>query len=145
MPKLNKADVGSQPSGASVAKLPFGKDAMPAAPAEPDLEDVADPVSADKAAIPSTSDAAYAKLNTQLAELYALLPAKTALVIFSGHGDPREMSKLSAKKNRFDRLWKTVKPHEITAEDRWMEEDDRNLQAEVDKCRLAASFFCVKG
>jgi len=86
----------------------------------------------------------HSTLNTQLAKLHASLPPLTALIIFTGHSDPRLMSTLSAKKAKFDKLWKTVKQSEIKQEDRWMESDDRRLVDEVERCRFGLSFYCVK-
>ena len=40
-------------------------------------------------------------LNDQLTQLYAALPARTALVLFTGHGDPRRMAALNARKAAF--------------------------------------------
>lgn len=77
-------------------------------------------------------------------KLHASLPPLTALIIFSGHGDPQEMSKLSAKKANYDRLFKTIKQSEIESADRWMADDDRRLGDEVEKCRAGLSFYCVK-
>lgn len=54
------------------------------------------------------------------------------------------MARLTAKKAKFDRLWKTVKQSEIAREDRWMEEDDRKLVDEVERCRAGLSFYCMK-
>ena len=56
----------------------------------------------------------------------------------------QEMARLAAKKAKFDRLWKTVKQSEIVGDDRWMEEDDRRLLDEVERCRAGLSFYCIK-
>ncbi|BGP19018.1 hypothetical protein JCM10213_009273 [Rhodosporidiobolus nylandii] len=103
--------------------------APPAAPSPPSPEPIA---------------AAFTALNDRLTKLHAALPPLTALVVFTGHGDPQEMSRLSAKKAKFDRLWKTVKQSEIADEDRWMESDDRKLLDEVERARWGLSFFAVK-
>ncbi|GEM09292.1 RNA exonuclease 1 [Rhodotorula toruloides] len=87
---------------------------------------------------------AYTALNKRLQALHAALPPLTALIVFTGHSSPLEMSRLTAKKANFDRLWKTIKQSEIRDEDRWMEHDDRQLLEEVEKCRWGLSFFCVK-
>lgn len=115
------------------------------------------PLAADGALTPSLPDsatsgtpppadtlAAHASFNARLSALHAALPPLTALVLFTGHGDPREMARLTAKKAKFDRLWKTVKQSEIAREDRWMEEDDRKLVDEVERCRAGLSFYCMK-
>jgi len=86
----------------------------------------------------------YSNLNQQLTKLHNSLPPLTALIIFTGHSDPRAMVQLQAKKLRFDQLWKTVKQSEISLEDRWMESDDRKLLDEVERCRFGLSFYCVK-
>lgn len=88
--------------------------------------------------------ALHATINSRLTTLHNALPPLTALVIFTGHSDPQAMSKLSAKKANFDRLYKTVKQSEIANEDRWLEEDDRQLADEVERCRSGLSFYCVK-
>lgn len=88
--------------------------------------------------------AAHEALNARLMTLHAALPPLTALIVFTGHGDPRLMAALASKKARFDRLWKTTKQSEIRNEDRWMESDDRNLVDEVEKCRVGLSFYAVK-
>lgn len=54
------------------------------------------------------------------------------------------MARLSAKKAHFDKLWKTIKQSDISVEERWMEEDDRNLLDQVERCRSGLSFFCIK-
>ncbi|GAA6006093.1 hypothetical protein JCM10207_000520 [Rhodosporidiobolus poonsookiae] len=111
------------PPGAVPAPAP------PAEPTPPAPEDIA---------------AAFSSLNARLTKLHASLPPLTALIVFNGHGDPLEMSRLSAKKAKFDRLWKTVKQSEISDADRWMESDDRKLLDEVERARWGLSFFCVK-
>lgn len=86
----------------------------------------------------------YSNLNSQIASIHASLPPLTALIIFTGHSDPKEMSRLTAKKAKFDRLFKEIKLSEISSEDKWMSEDDRKLGDEVERCRAGLSFYCVK-
>ncbi|GAA6060288.1 hypothetical protein JCM10212_002929 [Sporobolomyces blumeae] len=104
-------------------------DAPPAAPVEPSDTEIS---------------AAQSKLSAHLAQLHASLPPLTALIVFTGHSDPRKMSALAAKKAKFDRLWKTTPQSQIADEDRWMESDDRQLVDEVERCRFGLSFYCVK-
>lgn len=141
---------GSQPSNAALGKnstnLP-GISASSTTPSTPlatdgSLTPTLDPTPSS----PSAADilAAHAELNKRLATLHAALPPLTALVVFTGHGDPKEMARLTQKKAKFDRLWKTVKQSEIEAADRWMAEDDRKLIDEVERCRMGLSFYCMK-
>jgi RNA exonuclease 1 len=123
----------SQPSTA-INKIPFRNDVI----AGNDLEDVDAPPSDAQ-----VLEEAYTKLNDQLAQLHASLPPRSALIVFTGHDDPRAMSQLMAKKTKFEQLWKNRAPSEIAAEDRWLEEEDRQLQALVEQTRVGMSFYCV--
>lgn len=87
---------------------------------------------------------AYDELNEHIRTLYQALPPRTALIIFSGHGDPRRMGELLSKKNKFDRLWKTVQPEQIAAEDKFMTAEDRELQEQVEKAKAGMAFFACK-
>ncbi|VDB86857.1 unnamed protein product [Peniophora sp. CBMAI 1063] len=51
---------------------------------------------------PPTLKEALTNLNARLAEIHAALPPRTALIVMSGHSDPREMSKLSARRLAFE-------------------------------------------
>ncbi|KAK4046506.1 para-aminobenzoate synthase, (PABA) [Microbotryomycetes sp. JL201] len=82
---------------------------------------------ADASARNEGAKAAFEQLNSHVATLHAALPPLTALIVFTGNGDPRAMSRLAAKKAKFDRLWKTVKQSEIAQEDKWMEQDDQHV------------------
>lgn len=46
----------------------------------------------------------YSTLNSNLTFLYKALPPATAFILFTGHSDPRKMSDLSKRKNRWDQL-----------------------------------------
>jgi RNA exonuclease 1 len=92
----------------------------------------------------SNVESALALLSARLNKMHAALPPLTALIIFTGHGDPQKMAQLSAKKAKFDKLWNTVKQSTIKNEDRWLAEDDRNLVDEVERCRAGLSFYCIK-
>ncbi|GAA5885123.1 hypothetical protein JCM6882_007239 [Rhodosporidiobolus microsporus] len=121
------------------AAVAAGDATPPVTPAAPPAEPAAPSPPSPKAV-----SAAFSALNSNLAKLHAALPPLTALIVFTGHGDPQEMSRLSAKKAKFDRLWKTVKQSEIADEDKWMESDDRQLLDEVERARWGLSFFCCK-
>lgn len=135
---LSPLSLGSQPTNAVLGKssttLPGIASSSETLPT-PSVPSTPSPV--DLAAI-------HSSLNTRIATLHASLPPLTALIIFTGHSDPQEMSRLASKKAKFDRLWKTVKQSEIEEEDRWMAEDDRKLGDEVERARAGLSFYCVK-
>lgn len=53
------------------------------------------------------------------------------------------MLALQARHAAWQKAFK-VKPNALTKEERWMEDDERALQAEVEKCRQGLAFFLVK-
>lgn len=98
--------------------------------------------------IPSTPDLApsLATLNTRLATLYGALPPRTALILFTGHGDPRAMSALAARKGAFEQALRLGVPaDDIEEGKRWTAADGRRLEEEVEVCRRGMLFLSVKG
>ncbi|PCH42778.1 hypothetical protein WOLCODRAFT_138067 [Wolfiporia cocos MD-104 SS10] len=94
---------------------------------------------------PADMSALLATLDTQLKQLYAALPRRTALVIFTGHSDPRKMAELNARKAVFEDALKSGK----TAEDlgkavRWTGADGRALEEEVEKAKRGLLFLGIK-
>jgi len=84
-------------------------------------------------------------LNARIRRLHDSLPANTALVIITGHGNPLPMLEMAAKRQRWERLVKTVGSFEkIEKEDRWLSEHDRLLEQYANEAREGMAFFCVK-
>jgi RNA exonuclease 1 len=89
--------------------------------------------------------ASYKQLNDNLNRIYESLPMNTAFVVLSGHSDPRLFTALTAKKNKFDSLFKTGTPiSTMPNEDKWMEQDDRALQSAVHRVREGMTFLAIK-
>ena len=99
---------------------------------------------------------ALAALDAQLRALYAALPARAALVIFTGHDDPRRMAALGARKAAFEGALKSGKGVAGAGaegaegeggqgeEVRWTSADGRALEEEVEKARRGLLFLGVK-
>ena len=84
-------------------------------------------------------------LDTQLKQLYDSFPARTALVIFTGHSDPRRMAELNARKSAFESAVRSGKNTEdLGPEARWTSADGRELEEEVAKARRGLLFLGVK-
>ncbi|KAH9813311.1 hypothetical protein DFH28DRAFT_897063 [Melampsora americana] len=83
----------------------------------------------------------YKTLSDQILKLNESLPKGTALIIFTGHDDPREMAKLNSMKSKFDQALKNGRNSD---EVKWMNSQERELMNEVEKCKLGMSFFRVK-
>ena len=92
-----------------------------------------------------STDEAYARLNEQLRAVYDALPANTAFIVMSGHNDPRKVLALSAKKSRFELLFKTgTLISSMDIDTKWSEADERAQATEVAKVREGMSFLAIK-
>ena len=84
-------------------------------------------------------------LDAQLRQLYAALPARTAVVIFTGHSDPRRMAALNARKSAFETALKMGRSvEELDGDARWTSADGRELEEEVEKAKRGLLFLGVK-
>ena len=96
-------------------------------------------------ASPEALATAQATLNTQLVTLYASLPARTAVVIFTGHSDPRRMASLNARKVAFESAIKSgKKAEEMDRSEWWSASDGRALEEEVEKAKRGLLFLGIK-
>ncbi|KAF8590757.1 ribonuclease H-like protein [Ramaria rubella] len=88
---------------------------------------------------------ALASLNTRLKTLHTALPPRTALILFSGHSDPRTMASLGQRKTKFENDVRAGRrPEEIPKEDGWTAADGRSLEEETGKARRGLAFLCLK-
>lgn len=86
-----------------------------------------------------------AALDTRLSALHAALPPRTALVLFTGHSDPRAMAALNVRKGAFEQALRLGLPAEdVTEEKRWSSADGRKLEEEVELARRGLLFLCIK-
>ncbi|KZT66208.1 ribonuclease H [Daedalea quercina L-15889] len=84
-------------------------------------------------------------MNAHLEKLYASLPPRTAVIIFTGHSDPRRMSELNARKSTFETaLRKGQSLDEVGQENWWTTVDGRELEEEVEKAKRGLLFLGVK-
>ncbi len=121
----------------------------PKATGDPSL-DAAAPAPAPTLSTPSTDpdlSTVLVTLDTHLRQLYAALPARTALVIFTGHSDPRRMAELNARKTAFEgalKMGKSVEEIASSTGTRWTSADGRELEEEVEKAKRGLLFLGVK-
>jgi len=86
-------------------------------------------------------------LNRHLQSLHDALPHRTALVIFTGHSDPRKMSLLNARKNAFEGAIKSGKGIEEVVKEMglsWTTADSRELEEAVELARRGLVFLGIK-
>lgn len=91
---------------------------------------------------PSDVGQLLAQLNHRIQTLWTSLPAATALIIYSGSGDPREMSRLQAKRQLFKKEYETKNWQFI--EDKFTDSDKQALEQAVEKARSGVAFLAVK-
>ena len=87
---------------------------------------------------------ALAKLDKHLSTLHTALPPRSALVVFTGHGDPRRMSQLQARKSAFENAirgggLKEGLPAGVT----WTMADGRELEEAVERAKRGLLFLCL--
>lgn len=85
-----------------------------------------------------------ATLDQRLKTLYASLPPRTALVVFTGHSDPRRMALLNARKTAFESAIRSGLPAEELGPDmRWSAADGRDLEEAVALAKRGLLFLGV--
>jgi RNA exonuclease 1 len=80
--------------------------------------------------------------DSNIQRLWDGLPSCTALMVISGSGDPREMSRLYAKKRTYDEELKHKKWDDINV--KWMDADQQAFTLSVDKARTGVGFVAIK-
>lgn len=84
-------------------------------------------------------------LNSHLQALHASLPSRTALIIFTGHSDPRRMAALSVRKNAFEAALRSGKlPEDLGSDMRWTAADARKLETAVELAKKGLLFLGIK-
>ncbi|KAK9467904.1 hypothetical protein V1512DRAFT_260331 [Lipomyces arxii] len=82
-------------------------------------------------------------LNTRLEQIWKALSPATALILLSGSGDPREMSRLNAMRNQFSEEFKTKKWDEVSV--KWTDTENQLLLEAAKTARSGVSFIAIKG
>lgn len=96
-------------------------------------------------ASPSSLKPIIQNLNTQLTNLHASLPTRTALVIFTGHSDPRRMTALNIRKTAFETALRSGQTAEDIGKDMWWTSNDaRELEEEVEIAKRGLLFLGIK-
>ncbi|KAI5116896.1 hypothetical protein M0805_004164 [Coniferiporia weirii] len=99
---------------------------------------------------PEDTTTAFNTLNSHLALVHASLPSRTALVVFTGHGDPRGMSALQARRAAFENALRAAgtgaggATSRLPEEVRWTSADARTLEETVERTKQGLLFLCLK-
>ncbi|KAF7981919.1 hypothetical protein HWV62_31529 [Athelia sp. TMB] len=90
---------------------------------------------------------ALATLDAHLAAIHAALPPRTALLVFTGHSDPRRMAALQTRKTAFEgrlRAGQTAETMDRDAGEWWTAQDGRDLEEEVEVAKRGLVFLGIK-
>jgi RNA exonuclease 1 len=92
---------------------------------------------------PNTSlTTATASLTRRIARIHAALPPCTAFIIYSGSGDPREMSRLQQMQTQFKREYKIKKWDELSV--KWTDVEEQALKRAAKVARDGVGFIGIK-
>lgn len=87
-------------------------------------------------------DTVTAELTNHIAHIYEQLPPCTALLVYSGSGDPREMSRLQAMQTQFKREYKVKKWDQLSV--KWTDSEEQALKRAVRSARDGIAFIGIK-
>lgn len=91
---------------------------------------------------PTALSSAVAQTVQHIASIYASLPPCTLFIVYSGTGDPREMSHLQALQRQFKKEYATKKWDELSV--RWTDVEEQALRRACAKAREGVGFVAVK-
>lgn len=89
-----------------------------------------------------STDKAAATLASRIFAIYESLPPCTAFIVYSGSGDPREMSRLQAMQQTFKREYKIKKWDQLSV--KWTDVEEQALKKAAREARDGIGFVCVK-
>lgn len=91
---------------------------------------------------PAALAAATTDTVSRIKEIWESLPPKTALVIYSGSGDPKELRRLQELHNQFKKAYQTTKWDELPVQ--WTDVEEQALKQAALKARAGVGFVSVK-
>ena len=103
----------------------------------------------DSAATDTTNDLstfdlanALSKTVSHIKTVWDALPERTAFIVYSGGGDPREMVRLQAMHSEYKRCFATMKWDELPV--KWTDVEEQALKKAASKARSGVGFIGVK-
>ena len=87
-------------------------------------------------------ETATTELTDHIAQIYEQLPPCTAFIVYSGSGDPREMSRLQAMQTQFKREFKVKKWDQLSVQ--WTDTEEQALKRAVRTARDGIAFIGLK-
>jgi len=145
-PKSGEETVPAEPQAAALdseGKKPEASPITPSAEVEVNFKPAAASNALPPPEVPSLAiQTAIANLTNHISAVFASLPPCTALVVYSGSGDPREMSRYQSMQQQFKREYKVKKWDELTV--KWTDDEEQALKRAVGVARNGIGFITVK-
>ncbi|TKA63615.1 hypothetical protein B0A49_10434 [Cryomyces minteri] len=91
---------------------------------------------------PTALAAAVARTTAHIHSIFQALPPCTAFIVYSGTGDPREMARLQAQQQQFQREYRTRKWDDCTVH--WTDTEAQALRRACARAREGVGFVVVK-
>jgi RNA exonuclease 1 len=83
-----------------------------------------------------------AQTSKYIREIYESLPPCTTFIVYSGSGDPRELSELQAQHTKFKQEFKVKKWDQLSVQ--WTDVEEQKLRKACEKARRGVGFIAVK-
>ncbi|KAK3691136.1 hypothetical protein LTR37_018840 [Vermiconidia calcicola] len=91
----------------------------------------------------STSDEdVVAQIVAHIKRIYEDLPPCTALIVFSGSGDPRDLAEMQSMQQKYKEEFRVKKWDELSV--KWTDDEEQKLRWACDKARKGIGFVTVK-
>ncbi|KAF4829296.1 putative exonuclease [Colletotrichum tropicale] len=103
-----------------------------------------DPAELDPKLGSSDLERCLARLSARLQAIHDSLPPCTAFIVYSGSGDPREMSRLQAMHSQWKREYNTPGKKWDQLSVKWTDNEEQALRRAVKKARQSVGFIGVK-
>ncbi|KAG5985218.1 hypothetical protein E4U55_000041 [Claviceps digitariae] len=113
-------------------------------PAAPTPAVPSSPGSASPPESPPPLQQALSDLTTRLVRIHAALPPCTALIVYSGSGDPREMAQLQQQHAQWKKEYNTPGKKWDDLSVKWTDVEDQALRRAAQKARSGIAFIGVK-
>jgi len=91
---------------------------------------------------PATLTAAVSRTTALIGLIYDSLPPCTALMVYSGHGDPRETFRLQKMQQQFKQEYRVKKWDELSV--KWTDVEEQALRRSCKQAREGVGFVVVK-
>ena len=93
---------------------------------------------------PTTLFSATKKTVSDIAAIYASLPTRTAFIVYTGSGDPRETARLQAQQQTYRREYTNMKKKWDELSVQWTDVEEKQLREACTRARRGIGFIGVK-